>query len=79
MSSPENLHLYEVFIRSRRGVTELKVVLDGKGRPRRGSVFVPFFDESKLINDVTLDSYCPISKEPDYKKCAVRIEKLRAI
>ena len=35
-----------------------------------------FFDESMLINDVTLDSFCPISKEPDYKKCAVRIEKV---
>lgn len=66
-----------VRVRSRRGAVELKVVLDGKGHPRRGSVFVPFFDESKLINEVTLDSYCPISKEPDYKKCAVRIEKLQ--
>ncbi len=68
----------KVRITSRRGQIELEVVLDGRGKPRRGSVFVPFFDESKLINDVTLDSYCPISKEPDYKKCAVRIDKLRA-
>ncbi len=29
-----------------------------------------------MINDVTLDAFCPISKEPDYKKCAVRIEKV---
>jgi nitrate reductase NapA len=28
-----------------------------------------------MINDVTLDAYCPISKQNDYKKCAVRIEK----
>ncbi|NIR47160.1 molybdopterin-dependent oxidoreductase [candidate division KSB1 bacterium] len=69
----------KVRVRSRRGAVELKVVLDGKGKPRRGSVFVPFFDESKLINEVTLDSYCPISKEPDYKKCAVTVEKLQAI
>ncbi len=67
-----------VRVRSRRGAVEVKVVLHGKGKPRRGSVFVPFFDEHKIINEVTLDSYCPISKEPDYKKCAVRIEKLRA-
>ncbi len=39
-------------------------------------VFVPFFDETKLINFVTLDAYCPMSKEPDYKKCAVRLERV---
>ena len=33
---------------------------------------------SKMINDVTLDSYCPISREPDYKKCAVRLERVSA-
>jgi len=61
---------------SRRGRIELDAVVDGRGRPLPGSVFVPFFDESKLINDVTLDAYCPISKQPDYKKCAVRVEKI---
>lgn len=68
-----------VRVKSRRGALELKVKLEGRGKPRRGSVFVPFFDENKLINEVTLDSYCPISKQPDYKKCAVRIEKLQTI
>jgi nitrate reductase NapA len=38
--------------------------------------FVPFFDENVLINLVTLDAYDPISKQPDFKKCAVRIEKV---
>ena len=33
-------------------------------------------DENMLINDVTLDAFCPISKEPDYKKCAVKVEKV---
>jgi len=44
--------------------------------PTRGQVFVPFFDENLLINDVTLDAFCPISKEPDFKKCAVKIERV---
>lgn len=61
---------------SRRGKIELKVVLNGKGRPERGNVFVPFFDENNLINELTLDAYCPISKQPDYKKCAVKVEKI---
>jgi len=51
-------------------------VIDGRGRPPKGSVFVPFFDGGKLINQLTLDAMCNISKEPDYKKCAVRIEKV---
>jgi nitrate reductase NapA len=37
-------------------------------------VFVPFFDASQLINKTTLDATDPISKQTDYKKCAVRIE-----
>ncbi|HKB07006.1 MAG TPA: molybdopterin-dependent oxidoreductase, partial [Candidatus Polarisedimenticolia bacterium] len=60
---------------SRRGVCVLPASINGRSIPRRGLVFVPFFDESRLINDVTLDAYCPISREPDYKKCAVRLEK----
>ena len=58
-----------------RGEILLPAWINGRGRPPRGSVFVPFFDETKLINHLTLDSYCPVSKEPDYKKCATKIEK----
>lgn len=61
---------------SRRGELKLRVRIDDRGKPPRGSVFVPFFDEHKLINQLTLDSMCNISKEPDYKKCAVRIERV---
>ena len=66
----------EVRVKSLRGEVTLPARIDGRGRPPRGSVFVPFFDEGRLINRVTLDSMCNISKEPDYKKCAVRIEKV---
>jgi nitrate reductase NapA len=65
-----------VLVASRRGKCELPAMVDGRGKPPRGSVFVPFFDEGRLINRVTLDSMCNISKEPDYKKCAVSIKKL---
>ncbi len=60
---------------SRRGSVELPVSVDGRGKPPKGSVFIPFFDESILVNRVTLDSMCNISKEPDFKKCAVRVER----
>lgn len=66
----------EVIVESRRGRIQLPVWIDGRGKPPRGSVFVPFFDERLLINEVTLEAYDPWSKQPDYKKCAVRIRKL---
>jgi len=40
------------------------------------SVFVPFFDENKLINQLTLGSFDPYSKQPDYKKCAIKVERI---
>jgi nitrate reductase NapA len=60
---------------SRRGTLTLPVVVDGRGQPPIGSLFIPFFDEAKLANVLTLDAMDCISKEPDYKKCAVRLEK----
>ena len=50
--------------------------VDGRGKPPRGTVFVPFFDQSKLVNLLTLDAMDCLSKQPDYKKCAVRLEKI---
>ena len=66
-----------VKVSSRRGSVVMKASINGRGRPPRGMVFVPFFDESYLINEVTLDAFCPISKQPDYKKCAVKVEKVQ--
>jgi nitrate reductase NapA len=60
---------------SRRGALEMPLLVDGRGKPPKGSVFVPFFDESLKINELTLDAMDSISKEPDYKKCAVRVER----
>jgi nitrate reductase NapA len=61
---------------SRRGSMEIEARVDFRGQPAQGHVFVPFFDEGLLVNELTLDAYCPISREPDYKKCAVRVEPL---
>lgn len=65
-----------VKISSRRGEVIMTVSINGRGNPPRGMVFVPFFDEKYLINEVTLDAFCPMSKQPDYKKCAVKVEKV---
>ena len=66
----------KVRITSRRGTIELSAWLNGRSLPAKGSVFVPFFEETALINKVTLHAFCPLSNEPDYKKCAVKIEKV---
>ena len=65
----------EVRVVSRRGELTLPAKIDHRGKPPRGTVFIPFFDESQLVNVLTLDALDNISKEPDYKKCAVRIER----
>jgi len=65
-----------VRLTTRRGTLDLPVWIDGRGAPPRGSVFVPFFDERLLINFLTLDAHDPFSKQPDYKKCAVKVSKL---
>jgi len=66
----------KVKLTTRRGEIILLASVNERGIPAPMQVFVPFFDENFLINDITLDSFCPISKEPDYKKCAVKIEKV---
>ncbi|WP_231688007.1 molybdopterin-dependent oxidoreductase [Bacillus sp. FJAT-18017] len=65
----------KVKVVSRRGEVEVKAVTKGRGNPPKGLIYVPFFAEETLINLVTLDCYCPISKQPDYKKCAVKVVK----
>jgi nitrate reductase NapA len=64
------------WIESRRGKIQARVDLTPtRNRMPRGMVFVPWFDEGVFINKVTLDATCPISKETDYKKCAVKVYK----
>ncbi|RMG18018.1 MAG: twin-arginine translocation signal domain-containing protein [Planctomycetota bacterium] len=64
-----------ITISTRRGEIRLPVWINGRGRPRKGSIFVPFFDAETPINELTNDAHDPFSKQPDYKKCAVRVGK----
>jgi nitrate reductase NapA len=57
--------------------TKKKGVEERVSIPMPGVVFVPFFDANKLINLVTIDAFDDMSKEPEYKICAVQIEKLQ--
>ncbi|MGE3802700.1 MAG: molybdopterin-dependent oxidoreductase [Candidatus Kapaibacterium sp.] len=67
-----------VKLTTRRGEVVIPASINERGIPARGQVFVPFFDEAYLVNELTLDAFCPISKQPDYKKCAVRVERISA-
>jgi len=62
-------------VESRRGKVKAVVETGGRNRPVKGYTFVPFFDEAVFINKVALDVTCPMSKETDFKKCAVKVYK----
>lgn len=63
-----------VTIKSRRGaVADVELRITGIVAP--GQVFMPFHFSESNSNIVTLGSYDPISREPNFKQCAVRIER----
>ncbi|WP_278263020.1 molybdopterin-dependent oxidoreductase [Nocardia sp. AG03] len=68
-------------IASRRGRAVLPAVVTD--RVRVGDVFAPFhwndlFGEYKAVNAVTNDAIDPISQQPEFKVCAVRLSKVPA-
>ncbi len=63
-----------VRVRSRRG--ELTVKVTRSHKPARGSVFLPFHFKEAAANLLTIDALDPYGKIPEFKFCAVRVEKL---
>ncbi len=43
-----------------------------------GQVFMPFHFSETNVNEVTQSAFDPISREPNYKQCAVRVERTGA-
>ncbi|MFN3987405.1 MAG: nitrate reductase catalytic subunit NapA [Rhodocyclaceae bacterium] len=64
-----------VKIVSKRGEMSARLETRGRNKPPVGLVFIPFFDEGRLVNKLILDATCPISKETDFKKCPVKVLK----
>jgi nitrate reductase NapA len=62
-------------LQTRRGELVARVETRGRNRMPQGLVFIPWFDASRLVNKLTLDATDPLSKETDYKKCAVKVSK----
>jgi nitrate reductase NapA len=63
------------WLESRRGKIKAVVETQGRNRMPRGYTFVPFFDEGVFVNKLCLDVTCPMSKETDFKKAAIKVYK----
>ncbi len=63
------------WLESRRGKIKAVVETQGRNRPPKGTTFVPFFDEAVFVNKLCLDVTCPMSKETDFKKAAIKVYK----
>ena len=61
---------------SRRGEITSYVETRGRNSMPKGTVLLSFFDLTQLTNALTIDATDPLSKETDYKKCAVKVVKV---
>jgi len=62
-----------VRVTSRRGAETFRAkVTEGA---RVGLVFVQMHDDQRMCNKITIDAVDPISRQPEYKICAVKLEK----
>lgn len=65
-----------VSVHSRRGrIDRVRVRVTSVVAP--GQVFIPFHFAEANANNLTIDACDPISREPNFKQAAVRIERLR--
>jgi formate dehydrogenase major subunit/formate dehydrogenase alpha subunit len=58
---------------SRRGEIEAKAKISEKAV--KGTIFLPFHYAEAAANKLTIAALDPVAKIPEYKVCAVRIEK----
>jgi formate dehydrogenase alpha subunit len=65
-----------VKVSSRRGEIQIKAKISRK--VDRGVVFIPFHFAEAAANMLTNPAYDPAAKIPEYKVCAVKVEKLAA-
>jgi assimilatory nitrate reductase catalytic subunit len=63
-----------VRVTSRRGAVD-GLTARVSATVRAGEVFIPFHYDEQCVNLLTRDEFDPISREPNYKQCAVRLER----
>jgi formate dehydrogenase alpha subunit len=64
----------KVRVSSRRGQIETRALVTGK--VKEGSVFIPFHFSEAAANVLTNPAVDPVAKIPEYKVCAVKVEKI---
>jgi len=72
----EKLNIFEgeiVSVKSRRGKIEVKVL--ATRRVPEGVIFIPFHFAESPANALTNSAFDPVAKIPEYKVCAVKVEK----
>jgi formate dehydrogenase alpha subunit len=65
-----------VRVRSRRGEIVARALVSTKAVP--GTIFIPFHYYEAAVNKLTIAALDPVARIPEYKVCAVSIEKVRA-
>jgi formate dehydrogenase alpha subunit len=63
-----------IHVVSRRGAIDIKPAITD--RVPEGTLFIPFHFVEAAANTLTIDALDPVAGIPEYKVCAVRIEKL---
>jgi formate dehydrogenase alpha subunit len=63
-----------VRVRSRRGEIKARAMVSTKAIP--GTIFIPFHYYEAAVNKLTIAALDPVAKIPEYKVCAVKLEKL---
>ncbi len=62
-----------VQITSRRGAEKFRAKVTDSAR--LGLVFVHMHDDQRMCNRITIDAVDPVSRQPEFKICAVKVEK----
>ena len=63
-----------VRVKTRRG--ELVVRAQVSPKAVQGTIFIPFHYHEASVNKLTIAALDPVAKIPEYKVCAVKIEKV---
>jgi predicted molibdopterin-dependent oxidoreductase YjgC len=62
-----------VRVKSRRGQIKARAMVSTKAIP--GTIFIPFHYYEAAVNKLTIAALDPVAKIPEYKVCAVKLEK----
>ena len=64
----------KIRVKSRRGAIEAKASIGDVADV--GTIFVPFHFSEAAVNLLTIAALDPVAKIPEYKVCAVKVEKI---